>query len=336
MTTTPTPCFVSGTHIHTRRGDVCVEDLQAGDHASAPDGSQALIKWIGRRHISAHEVQRSNDLRPIRILRDAFREGVPARDLLVSNGHSIYVDGALIPAWCLHNGATIAQEEGTARAVTYYHVELEKHGLLLSEGLATESYLDVDNRSFFSNAPEITQLRPVLPEELRTTRTRCAPLVFEGSLVQKVRHHLIERAKHLGFEMTDNPSMSMLVNGRFVEPSSVEGQLWRFSLPEGTREVRILSRSSKPQSGDRRTLGLAIYRIALRRADHIEEIELDDRRLADGFHGVERSAGRAWRWTTGEARLKFPTPLDPCELELVAHGHRYWIRCTDRRVSSQA
>ena len=331
----PVICFVSGTRIRTGRGDVCVEELQVGDRASAPDGSEAHIKWIGRRRISAHEVQQSSDLRPTRILRDAFREGVPARDLLVSNGHSIYVEGALIPTGCLHNGATIAQEEGTAREVTYYHVELEKHGLLLSEGLATESYLDDDNRSFFSNAPEITQLRPVLPEELRSTRTRCAPLVFEGSLVQKVRHQLIERARHLGFEMTDDPSVSMLVNGRSAEPSSVEGQLWRFTLSEGTREVRILSRSSMPQSGDRRTLGLAIYRIALRRADHIEEVALDDRRLTDGFHEVERSDGRAWRWTTGAARLMFPTPLNPCELELLAHGHRYWIRCTDRRVSNR-
>jgi hypothetical protein len=329
-------CFVAGTHIRTRRGEVRVEDLRVGDHAITPDGNAAFIKWVGKRFIPAYIVQQSSELRPIRIVRDAFSEGVPARDLLVSNGHSVHVDGALIPTGCLHNGATIAQENGAARDVTYFHVELERHGLLLSEGLAMESYLDVDNRSFFSNSPEITQLRPVLPEELHTSRARCLPLVFEGSLVQKVRHHLIGRAKHLGFEMTDDPSMSILVNGRSLTASSIEGQLWRFSLPEGTREVRILSRSSMPQSGDRRTLGLAICRVSLRRPDHIEEIELDDHRLTDGFHELERFDGRAWRWTTGEARLKFPTPLDRCELGLLVHGHRYWIRYSNQRVSNRA
>jgi collagen type I/II/III/V/XI/XXIV/XXVII alpha len=37
-------------------------------------------------------------------------------------------------------------------AVTYFHVELPRHDVLLAEGLAAESYLDTGNRSVFANA----------------------------------------------------------------------------------------------------------------------------------------------------------------------------------------
>jgi hypothetical protein len=332
------PCFVSGTHIRTSRGEVCVEDLQVGDHTISPDGSEASIKWIGWRRIPAHVVRPSNSC-PIRILRNAFGEGTPHRDLLVSRDHGIYAEGVLIPAWCLLNGATIA-EESSARDVTYYHVELEAHGLLVAEGLATESYLDTGNRSLFSNGPHATTLHPVFAHEPYTSHA-CAPQVFGGPLGQKVRGQLIERARRLGFGLTEDPDLSLLVDGRSVEPGSIKGRLWGFSLSEGTREVRILTRSAMPigvsaQSEDRRPLGLAIYRVTLRCEDHTEEIALDDRRFADGFYDVERSDGTAWRWTNGDARLSFPVPLAMCELEFLGHGHRYWVLDSSRRAAVRA
>ncbi|MCA3365107.1 MAG: Hint domain-containing protein [Roseomonas sp.] len=43
-------------------------------------------------------------------------------------------------------------QESWCQRVTYFHLELEAHGLLLSEGLWTESYLDDGNRHAFNNA----------------------------------------------------------------------------------------------------------------------------------------------------------------------------------------
>jgi hypothetical protein len=37
--------------------------------------------------------------------------------------------------------------------VTWYHVELESHDVLLAEGAAAESWLDCENRAWFENAP---------------------------------------------------------------------------------------------------------------------------------------------------------------------------------------
>jgi hypothetical protein len=47
----------------------------------------------------------------------------------------------------LINGQTIRQVE--AAEVTWFHVELASHDILLANGLAAESYLDTGNRSAF-------------------------------------------------------------------------------------------------------------------------------------------------------------------------------------------
>ena len=82
---------------------------------------------------------------PIRIQRDAFADGMPHRDLVVSPDHAIFVDGKLICARQLVNGTTIRQELDWT-AVDYYHVELDQHAILLAEGLPAESYLDTGNQ----------------------------------------------------------------------------------------------------------------------------------------------------------------------------------------------
>jgi hypothetical protein len=51
----------------------------------------------------------------------------------------------------LVNGTSIVQEAWCQR-VRYFHLELEAHGLLLSDGLWTESYLEDGNRHVFNNA----------------------------------------------------------------------------------------------------------------------------------------------------------------------------------------
>ncbi len=46
------------------------------------------------------------------------------------------------------------------RTVTYYHVELDLHDVLLAEGAAAESYLDTGNRDTFGNADGPITLHP--------------------------------------------------------------------------------------------------------------------------------------------------------------------------------
>ena len=188
-------CFVAGTNILTARGEVPVEQLAENDQAILASGRQVPITWLGHRHIPSRLLMALPRLRPVCIARDAFASGRPHRDLWVSAQHGIYANGVLIAAISLVNRTTVILD-WTVRDVSYYHVELESHGLLLSEGLATESYLDNGNRSFFANGPQVTSLHPD-PSPKLIARQACAPRLFAGPLVEEVRQHLATRAAAL-------------------------------------------------------------------------------------------------------------------------------------------
>src|SRR5262249_2111860 len=137
---------------------------------------------------------------PVRIQRGAFSDTAPHADLVLSPDHAVFVDGKLICARQLINGTTIRQETDWT-SVEYFHVQLETHGILLSEGLATESYLDTGNRGFFANADEPLQLHPDLTDETDyPTReaASCAPFVWDEPGVKPVWQRLADRAAALG------------------------------------------------------------------------------------------------------------------------------------------
>ena len=187
------PCFVDGTRILLDRGEVPVEALKVGDVVRLARGGDAPIKWIGWRSLDRDAVARSPQLAPIRIARDAFGPGRPHRDLWLSPEHAVSVLGVLVPIEALVNGLTIVREL-TARDLTYYHVELNEHGVLFSEGLETESYLDGGTRSFFANNLGVTEAHPSTvagPGDVKG----CAPRIYSGPFVDEVRRLVLARAR---------------------------------------------------------------------------------------------------------------------------------------------
>jgi hypothetical protein len=143
-------CFAKGTHIETDKGPKLVEELQVNDMVLTVEGRYEPVIWIGSRRVIAQFQGNKEKAYPVRIVKDAFGENLPQRDLLVSPDHSIYVDGLMIPAEKLINSKTIIQEKWSQ--VTYFHVELPKHEAIYAEGLPAESYLDTTetNRAFFN------------------------------------------------------------------------------------------------------------------------------------------------------------------------------------------
>jgi hypothetical protein len=143
---TPAACFTTGTRIQTPEGEVAVEALREGQHVTTPSGGCTPVVWLGSRVVHPHP----QNLWPVRIAAGAFGQAQPRRDLVLSPDHAVFVDGVLIPAQYLVNGSTIARQP--AATVTYWHVELPAHGVLLAEGLPCESYLDTGNRSAFAES----------------------------------------------------------------------------------------------------------------------------------------------------------------------------------------
>jgi collagen type I/II/III/V/XI/XXIV/XXVII alpha len=170
-------CFAEGTRILTDRGLVAVEALRAGDAVVSAFGGLRPVRWIGHRRIELVRHPRPQDVLPVRVQAHAFGLGRPYRDLLLSPDHAVFVDEVLIPVRCLLNGATIVQAQCTK--VTYFHVELPAHEVILAEGLPCESYLDLGNRGAFDNGGGAVLLHPDFATRI-WQRDACAELILGG------------------------------------------------------------------------------------------------------------------------------------------------------------
>jgi collagen type I/II/III/V/XI/XXIV/XXVII alpha len=184
-------CFRAGTRIATPRGDILVERLKVGDRVLTHSSGEKAIVWIGRRGIDCRRHPDPVRILPVRIAAHAFGPGLPRRDLFLSPGHAVFVDGDLIPVKCLLNGTTIRQVP--ARQVTYFHIELDDHEVIFAEGLATESYLDTGNRPDFANGGPSLALYPDLSAITWETAS-CAPIVLAGPRLEAARARLADRA----------------------------------------------------------------------------------------------------------------------------------------------
>jgi hypothetical protein len=181
------PCYAAGTCIMTARGEVPVEALALGDKAVLADGRMAPVVWLGHRRVDCRRHLRPEQVWPVRVCAGTFGTGKPTRDLLLSPDHAVFVDGVLIPVRHLVDGVTIRQE--MLERITYFHVELARHDLLLAEGLPCESFLDTGQRAAFTNGGVAVQLHPDLSQRVWDAAA-CAPLVVAGPILERVRTSL--------------------------------------------------------------------------------------------------------------------------------------------------
>ena len=190
-------CFAEGTRIATARGEVPVEQLRAGDLVVAAHGGAPLqpLVWVGRTEVNVARLRNKTTAAPILIKAGALAEGVPFRDLRVSPEHAIFLDGRLVPARLLVNGTSIVQELWV-RQVTYYHVELETHGLVVSEGAVTETYFDDGNRHLFDNTKVAALVVDfeAMRGNGRYATAACAPVVSaDDDVLKTIRARLTAR-----------------------------------------------------------------------------------------------------------------------------------------------
>lgn len=189
-------CFAVGTRIATARGPVAVEALVCGDRVHTVGGALQPVVWLGHRRVDCARHPNPEAVRPVRVTAHAFGPMQPARDLLLSPDHALFTEGVLIPVKYLIDGRLIRQEPWTE--VTYFHVELPAHDVLLAENLAAESYLDTGDRGSFAGGA-VTTLHPAwgqarLDVSLQMEAVGYAPLRVTGPEVARARAGLARRA----------------------------------------------------------------------------------------------------------------------------------------------
>lgn len=176
-------CFAEGTRILTPLGEVPIETLRAGDLVVVPFAERRIqaLRWVGHRRIEIGRMRDRHAVAPVLVRAGAFAQSVPYRDLRVSPEHAFFLEGHLVPARLLVDGVRVIHEIW-CRAVTYWHLELDQHGILIADGAPAESYLDDGNRVFFENA-NLRELCPILDRVPggRYGAQACAPLVSDPS-----------------------------------------------------------------------------------------------------------------------------------------------------------
>jgi len=240
----------------------------------------------------------------------------------------MFVDGKLIPAKLLINGMTIVQERD-AKSVHYFHIELDRHAVLLAEGLPAESYLDTGNRAYFANSGLAMVLHPEFHVNAGLKcweEDACAPLAASAVAVEPVWRELAARAEAMGYTRpapvtTDDADLRLIADGRVVCPVSVHANRHVFVLPAGAAEVRLASRAAIPSDSvpyldDWRRLGVAVKRIVIRSDSEFMDIPADHPALTEGWYKVERDSACLWRWMDGNARLPIAVSRDPVTVEV--------------------
>jgi hypothetical protein len=321
-TITTTACFMRGSRILTHQGYVAIEDLKIGDRVTTHSGATRSIVWIGHREVDCARHPAPEQVWPICVSRNAFGEGLPTRDLWLSPGHNVFCEGVIMPIDALVNEKTILQQ--TPPTAEYWHIELETHDIVFSEGLPSETYLDTGNRNSFANGGEFIELYPDFAAK-RWFET-CVPLEIKGDAVSRTKAKLLARVKSLGYEVTTDPDLHVVADELRIDPIKVGKMRFAFVIPPDSENIKLMSRTFIPahtvaDSSDKRKLGVCVKRLQVDE----EELSLD--------YGCQEKEG--WsileanhRWTTGATLLKPGARL--VIVDLARHGF-FW---DEARVTS--
>lgn len=308
-------CFLAGSMIETPDGDIAVENLKEGDQViTYVEGSPVIspVIWSGHRHVTVRNGLPDDEAGyPVRILKDAIADGVPYKDLLITNDHCLFFDGAFIPVRMLVNGRSIFYDR-TISSYTYYHVETAQHAIIRADGVLTESYLDTGNRNNFFQDNKVIKIHGHVKS---WEKDAAAPLTVTRATVEALFVTLQARAQALGLPsvvkdvaLTHDAALRLITSkGQVIRTIRVVDGTHLFMIPAGVEAVRILSRTTRPCDvhgpfvDDRRHLGVLIGAISLQGmkknikiTSHLTTVE------ADGWSVQENLP---CRWTTGNALL---------------------------------
>ena len=309
------PCYCPGTLIQMERGQKRVEDLKIGDEVMTMSGALRPIKWIGRRSYSGRFAAGQKDILPICIKAGASEDHVPRRDLWISPHHAMYIDGVLIEAKDLVNGASIVKAE-RADKVEYFHIELDTHDVIIAEGALSESFVDDDSRGMFHNAHEY---RALYPEAVPGIAQYCAPRLEDGYEVEAIRQRIALRA---GLVLADKRIGQLRGQVNRVSNNCIAGWAQNTDHPEA------------PVCLDIYAGGQLIGQVLANR--YREDLARND--LGSGRHGFEFSppAGLTFAPDAVDVRRSLdgvtlePT-IDPCEMTFTGNA-----RLSDREITQRA
>jgi glycosyltransferase involved in cell wall biosynthesis len=294
---------VSGTRILTAAGLVPVEALVEGELVATHGGRLVSVRRVNRHRFDLRHHPQPLNTRPVRIAASSIADGIPHRDLVLAPNQTVDIAGFKIPCGLLVNGATVTRVTPDD-CLTYFAMEPDRSEALFAEGITIYCLLKAEDRS---------------------------QAVPSDDELELARAHLSLRASQMGFTTTGDPGLHIAAKDRLLWPDRQDSRRYRFRLPPGVSEFRLVSRrfvpnERQPFAGDDRQLGIPLARLQLDDGQHQHEIDLDDTAHA-GLHLPQQLHGATWRWTTGDAQLRCPElPRSALlSVDLAPIAGQYWV-----------
>lgn len=167
-------CLTVDTHVKTDKGWVEAGKLQPGDHVVTRGDGLQPIRWIGRQLLQFQDRPLLQKFRPIQFDAGALGEGVPRWPLTVSPQHAILLRSpfaallfaeseVFVAAKHLVNGKTIRVDVG-CQEITYCHILLDIHAVILAEGAEVESLYLGDQTMLSIGAEARAEVLALFPE----------------------------------------------------------------------------------------------------------------------------------------------------------------------------
>ena len=168
------PCFARGTLIDTGLGRRPVESLSVGDLIKTKNSGLQAIRWIGSRFIDTQLLLNFPNLTPIRIRSGSLGDFVPEFDLLVSPQHRILCNSDIVKRifdteevlvaakhLCGLQGVEVADD---IKEVDYFHILLDHHEVIYSNGAETESLYLGDQALASLSHEAISEISTIFPD----------------------------------------------------------------------------------------------------------------------------------------------------------------------------
>lgn len=316
----PAPCFLAGSLIRTPYGECPVEVLRKGDYVICKKNGRDVARKIKSAFSGRNTVLPASNLSPdeagycVRVKKDAFDDGLPRQDVLVTSEHCFFIDGSLIPVRMLVNGISIDYDMEIT-SFDYYHITLERHGIIYVSDMPTES--------FFGRAAYGQLASRKWPDELIRLKTDCpaAPVVVSREIVEPIFRMIKARALTAGqsepvfadrpFRSDYAPDIHLATSaGTILRPLRMVGRRVVFLVPPTIREVRLVSAVARPCDtigpfvDDRRYLGALVGDIQI--YDSQSHKQLSSHLEDDDLAGWAPREVAHCRWTQGRGLLRLP------------------------------
>ncbi|WP_323766881.1 Hint domain-containing protein [Marinovum sp.] len=134
-------CFTAGTRIRTARGEVPVEEISVGDLVWTLDHGFQPVRWVGHSRLGEAALAHNPHLKPVLIPAGVLRS---TADLLVSPQHCLLMKAGgqsmLVRAKHLGELDGPVRVARGKRDVAYHHLMFDRHQILLSNGVLSESF----------------------------------------------------------------------------------------------------------------------------------------------------------------------------------------------------